>query len=322
MNIEVLAEKIKGGYEISKEEALALASTADVETLAEYADKIREYFCGTDFNLCTIINGKSGRCSENCAYCAQSAHFNTFVEEYPLLSEKTVTESARSNYSQGVHRFSIVTSGKKLSEEEVDVVCQIYEKLAKTTSMGLCASHGLLSYEALLKLRKAGVTRYHNNLETSEEFFEKICTTHNYSEKIATIRNAQRAGLEVCSGGIIGLGESMEDRVDMAFTLKELGVVSVPLNVLNPIPGTPLEKNEPLTCEEILRTAAVFRFILPEAQIRLAGGRALLPDKGKRLMQGGVNAAISGDMLTTAGIDTREDIAMIRSIGFEVKANA
>lgn len=322
MNIKALTEKIKSGYEINREEALELAYTSNAEALAVYADKIREHFCGMDFNLCTIINGKSGRCSENCAYCAQSVWFNTCVEEYPLLPEEIVVESASSNYRQGVHRFSIVTSGKQLEDEELDAVCHIYRKLAKTTPIGLCASHGLLSYEALLKLRKSGVTRYHNNLETSKDFFAKICTTHTYSDKKAVIRDAQRAGLEVCSGGIIGLGESMEDRIDMAFTLKQLGVRSVPLNVLNPIPGTPLEGNGRLAYDEIIHTAAIFRFVLPNVQLRLAGGRALFPDKGKRLMKGGVNAAISGDMLTTAGIATNEDIAMIKAIGFEVKANA
>lgn len=321
MNIGDLTEKIKCGYEISREEALDLAYRSNTEALSTYADELREQFCGRDFNLCTIINGKSGRCSENCAYCAQSAWFNTCVDEYQLLPEETVVESALSNYRQGVHRFSIVTSGKRLEDEEVDAVCRIYRKLAKTTPMGLCASHGLLSYEAFLKLRKAGVTRYHNNLETSERFFAKICTTHTYSEKKAVIKDAKRAGLEVCSGGIIGLGESMEDRIDMAFTLKQLDVGSVPLNVLSPISGTPLEGRTPLAYDEIVRTAAIFRFILPKAQLRLAGGRALFPDKGKRLMKSGVNAAISGDMLTTAGIATHEDIAMIKTLGFEVKAN-
>ncbi|WP_195267819.1 biotin synthase BioB [Eubacterium sp. 1001713B170207_170306_E7] len=321
MKIKAFAEKIKSGHEAGKEEVLELVQALDIETLTACAADIREYFCGKDFNLCTIINGKSGRCSENCAYCAQSAHYNTYVEEYPLLPEEAVVASAISNYSQGVHRFSIVTSGKRLEDGEVDAVCRIYRRLAETIPMGLCASHGLLSYEALRELRKSGVTRYHNNLETSEKFFSKICTTHTYSEKTEVIQNALRAGLEVCSGGIIGLGESMEDRIDMVFTLKQLGVGSVPLNVLNPISGTPLENNIPLTYDEVLRTAAAFRFILPEAQLRLAGGRALFPDKGERLMKGGINAAISGDMLTTAGIATDEDIAMIKALGFEVKAN-
>ena len=160
--------------------------------------------------------------------------------------------------------------------------------------------------------------RYHNNLETSRKFFTKICSTHTYDDKIETIKNAKKAGLEICSGGIIGLGETMEDRIDMAFTLRGLSVESVPVNILNPIKGTPLEKQEILSYEEVIKTLAIFRFILPTVQIRLAGGRALLGDKGKKALMSGVNGAISGDMLTTLGIETSEDIKMIKNLGFEV----
>ena len=316
-NLQGLKDKVLNGAYINKDEAVSLINT-DLNELRKYAEEIRQKFCGNSFSLCTIINGKSGRCSEDCKYCAQSIHFKTNVEEYDILDEKIIIDSAKSNYEKGVHKFSIVTSGKRLTQEQVEKLCEIYKNLHKECSIELCASHGLLSYNDLKKIKESGVIRYHNNLETSRNYFKKICTTHTYDEKIETIKNAKKAGLEVCSGGIIGLGESMEDRIDMALTLREINVNSVPVNVLNPIKGTPLENAEPLSYEEVMRTLAIFRFILPKAEIRLAGGRALLEDKGLNALKSGVNAAISGDMLTTSGIKTSEDIAMLKELGFEV----
>ena len=316
-DIEKFKEKVLNGGMLNKEEILKIQNE-DLNQLMKGADEIRRKLCGNKFSLCTIINGKSGRCSENCRYCAQSVHFKTDVKEYGLLDSDTVLKSAESNYSQGVHRFSIVTSGRKLTSIEVDEVAEIYKDINDECSIELCASHGLLSYEELKKLKEAGVTRYHNNLETSRRYFPNICTTHTYDEKIATIKNAMKAGLQVCSGGIIGMGESMEDRVDMAFTLRELNVNSVPINILNPIKGTPLENMKHISYDEVLRTVALFRFIMPKTQIRLAGGRALLDDKGKKVFQSGVNAAISGDLLTTSGIKTSDDIDLVKGLGFEV----
>ena len=316
-DIEKFKEKVLNGGMLNKEEILKIQNE-DLNQLMKGADEIRRKLCGNKFSLCTIINGKSGRCSENCRYCAQSVHFRTYAKEYGLLDSDTVLKSAESNCSQGVHRFSIVTSGRKLTSKEVDEVADIYNSINDECSIELCASHGLLSYEELKKLKEAGVTRYHNNLETSRRYFPNICTTHTYDEKIATIKNAMKAGLQVCSGGIIGMGESMEDRVDMAFTLRELNVNSVPINILNPIKGTPLENMKHISYDEVLRTVALFRFIMPKTQIRLAGGRALLDDKWKIVFQSGVNAAISGDLLTTSGIKTSDDIDLVKGLGFEV----
>lgn len=316
-SIEKFKEKVLDGGMLDKEEIFKIQNE-DLRQLMKCADEIRKKMCGNKFNLCTIINGKSGRCSEDCKYCAQSVHFRTYAKEYGLLDSDTVLKSAESNCSQGVHRFSIVTSGRKLTSKEVDEVADIYNSINDECSIELCASHGLLSYEELKKLKEAGVTRYHNNLETSRRYFPNICTTHTYDEKIATIKNAMKAGLKVCSGGIIGMGESMEDRIDMAFTLRELNVDSVPVNILNPIKGTPLENMEHISYDEILRTVVLFRFIMPKTQIRLAGGRALLDDKGKKVFKSGVNAAISGDLLTTSGIKTSDDIELVKSLGFEV----
>lgn len=318
--IKQLKEKILAGKLISREEAERLIN-APLKELCESAEEIRRKLCTSEFHMCTIINGKSGRCSEDCKYCAQSAHFNTNVEVYPLLSPEKVVKNAVSNYKDGVHRFSIVTSGKRLSDLELKKVCEINKEITKECSIELCGSHGLLSLEQLKELKASGVTRYHNNLETARSFFENICTTHSYDEKVQTIKDAKAVGLEVCSGGIFGLGENMHHRIEMALELRELEVDSVPVNILNPIEGTPMWGNEALTYDEIVRTIAIYRFIMPDKFIRLAGGRALLGDKGRRAFMSGANSAISGDLLTTSGISTAEDIAMVKELGYSVKEN-
>lgn len=316
--LEKLTEQVLKGKSINKEEALFIYNT-EYEQLTQSADKIRKAFCGNDFDMCSIINGKSGKCSENCRYCAQSAHFCGGSEEYPLLDTKALMEGAAYNEVRGVQRFSVVTSGKRLSKEEVDKVCESYKAMSGECKIALCASHGLLDYEDFVKLKNAGVVRYHNNLETSRRNFPNICTTHTYDDKIKAIKAAQKAGLEVCSGGIMGLGETVEDRIDMALELRGLGIKSVPVNVLNPIKGTPLGDVKPLDEKEVCRIAAVYRFILPDAKIRLAGGRGLFSDKGKAIFRSGANAAITGDMLTTSGITIADDMRIVKELGFEVK---
>ena len=194
---------------------------------------------------------------------------------------KSLLKNAIYNFDKGVLRYSVVTSGKKLAEDELESVCNSYSEIRKNSDIFLCASHGLLSLEQLLKLKNVGVQRYHNNLETSRRNFPNICTTHTYEDKMNTIKAAKKAGLEVCNGGIIGLGETMEDRIDMALDIQELGVKSVPVNILSPIPETPYGKLPVLTANEVRKTVAIFRFILPEAAIRLAGGRNLMVDKGR-----------------------------------------
>ena len=312
-----LKEQVLSGKLLTKTQAMEL-SEAPLEELTAAADEIRKAFCGNQFDICTIINGKSGRCSENCKYCAQSAHYCTDVETFPVLPKETVLQEARYNDQRGMLRFSIVTSGKALTDEEVDQVCEIFRAIHAELNIATCASHGLLNVEQFKKLKAAGVQRVHNNLETSRRNFPNICTTHTYDDKIAAIKAAKEAGLNVCSGGIMGLGETMEDRIDMALDLRELGVRSVPVNILNPIPGTPYEHLPVLTNDEVCRIVAVFRFLIPDASIRMAGGRGLLPDKGRRVFQSGANAAISGDMLTTAGISIETDKAMLKELGYEL----
>lgn len=318
MTLEQLGNEVMEGRQIDREEAIWLYGQP-LEALCAKADEIRRHFCGDRFDLCTIINGKSGRCSENCRFCAQSAHNHTGAEEYPLLDVEQIVPEAKKNDAQGVLRFSIVTSGKRLSDEEVDRMCEAVRRIRRETGIAVCISFGLLNEKQYRKLKEAGATRVHNNLETSRRNFPEVCTTHTFDDKLSAIRAAQAAGLSVCSGGIMGLGETPEDRIDMALTLRELGIKSVPVNMLNPIPGTPFEGNKRLTSEDMRRIVAVYRFILPAASIRLAGGRGLMADKGSGCFTSGANAAISGDMLTTAGITVETDKALLRELGYEVR---
>lgn len=315
---ELLKQKIFDGEQITKQEAIELYEQP-LSELCRNADEIRRHFCSNGFDICTIINGKSGHCSENCRFCAQSAHNHTDAAEYPLLSTEEIVEQAKINDKQGVLRYSIVTSGKRLPDAEVDKMCEAVSEIKKQTGISVCISFGLLNEEQYRKLKDAGVSRVHNNLETSRRNFPNICTTHTFDDKLNAIRAAQAAGLSICSGGIMGLGETPEDRIDMALTLRELGIKSVPVNMLNPIPGTPMKQNKKLTSDDMRRIVAVYRFILPDASIRLAGGRGLLEDKGKGCFLSGANAAISGDMLTTAGITVKTDMELLTKLGYEVK---
>lgn len=321
MTLEQLGNEVMEGRQIDREEAIWLYGQP-LEALCAKADEIRRHFCGDRFDLCTIINGKSGRCSENCRFCAQSAHNHTGAEEYPLLDAEQIVPEAKKNDAQGVLRFSIVTSGNRLSDEEVDRMCEAVRRIRRETGIAVCISFGLLNEEQYRKLKEAGATRVHNNLETSRRNFPEVCTTHTFDDKLSAIRAAQAAGLSVCSGGIMGLGETPEDRIDMALMLRELGIKSVPVNMLNPIPGTPFEGNKRLTNEDMRRIVAVYRFILPDASIRLAGGRGLMADKGSGCFTSGANAAISGDMLTTSGITVETDKALLRELGYEVRPDA
>lgn len=315
-NISNFKEKVLNHELLTREEAMQLVD-APLKELCTAANEIRKQFCGDAFDICTIINGKSGKCSENCKYCAQSAFYDTETETYPLLPTEKMLEQAKYNDERGVLRYSIVTSGRKLSDKEIDKVCESVREIRKQTNISVCGSFGLLEEKQFAKLKDAGVVRVHNNLETSRRNFPNICTTHTIEDKIQAIEAAKRAGLNVCSGGIMGLGETMEDRIDMVITIRELGVRSIPVNMLNPIPGTPYEKKSLLTNDDMCRIVAIFRFLVPNASIRLAGGRGLLPDKGRACFQSGANAAISGDMLTTSGITIETDMKLLKELGYK-----
>lgn len=315
--LEKIIKRIIDGGNISYQEAVMLVDI-DLEKLKQGANQIREHYCSNHFDLCSIINGKSGRCSEDCKYCAQSRYYQTEIDVYDLLDVNQIKEMALYNQNKGVGRFSIVTSGRKLSDFEFDKLLGIYRQLNNSCHISLCASLGLLNFEQFNKLQEIGVTRYHNNLETSRNYFKNICTTHTYDQKIQVIKDAKAAGLQVCSGGIMGMGESWQDRIDLAFTLKELEIKSIPINILNPIAKTPLEHQKPLLKEEIERIIAIFRFINPDATIRMAGGRGLLDDQGVSVFESGANGAITGDMLTTSGITIDDDQKNIKSLNYEV----
>ena len=320
--ITQLKEKVLNGGQITREEAILLSNAVDKQALYRAAGEIRDKRVGRRFDTCSIINARSGRCSENCKWCAQSALFKTNIEEYELVDEKTCLDLARSNADYGVDKFSFVTSGRALSDKNIDRICTFAVKIKSQSDLQLCASMGLLKKAQLQKLMDAGITRYHCNLESSADYFGTLCTSHTPADKIETIRAAQEIGMEVCSGGIIGMGESMEDRIDLALMLRELGIKSIPINILNPIPGTPLEGTARLEDEEILTTIALFRFIQPDAYLRFAGGRMLISHLETEAIQAGINAAIVGDLLTTLGSKVKEDMEKVKALGFETEGKS
>ncbi len=319
MDIQQLAKEIIAGRRLTRDEDLSFFEEVDLEQLAIGANAIREALCNNHVDLCTIINGRGGRCSENCKFCAQSAHNHTGCEEHGMLEPEVVLEDCKKREAAGVHAYSIVTAGRTVEGEELDTLVDTYALLHKECNIRLCASHGLISEEAFTRLKAAGVEMYHANIETSKRNFPNICTTHTYEDKIREIKLAKAAGMTVCSGGIIGMGETWQDRLDMAVSLAELEIESIPINALIPVKGTPLGDLTPLTEDEIIRTVAMFRYINPTAYIRMAAGRNYFKDGGRRLFQSGVNATITGDMLTTVGNNTKQDMEMLQDMGFDLE---
>lgn len=314
-----LAKEIINGRRLGREDDLSIFLTANIDDLCLGADMIRKNLCGDEAELCSIINGRSGRCSEDCKFCAQSCHYVTEAESYAFRRLEEIVKETRKNEEIGIRRFSIVTAGRSLDGEDLKKALNVYAYLHRESNMELCASHGLVTEDVFRQLKAVGVTRYHSNIETSRRYFPHVCTTHTYDDKIANIQRAQRAGLEVCSGGIIGMGEQWEDRIDMAISLAELGIASIPLNILRPIHGTPFEMQPPISNEDILRTVAIFRYINPTAQIRIAAGRDQFGDGGRVLFRSGANAAISGDMLTTIGSTMTDDVTMLLQLGYKLQ---
>ncbi len=315
---EKIAEQIKAGGSIDQETACALAHFADQETFWTTADELRRYFMGNCFHLCSIINARSGNCTENCRFCAQSARYQTGATTYGIIDHEEAIKLALDNETHGVHRLSLVTSGHSVDRETWQELAELYSKINAQTSMEFCASMGFLNQERADQLAEAGITRYHCNLETNEQRFPEVCSTHSWQDKVATLITAAEAGMSVCSGGIIGMGETMEDRIELALELREIGVQSVPINILTPIPGTPFADLEPLPVEEVLTTIALFRFINPDAVVRVAGGRQQLGDEQYHCFAAGANGAIVGNYLTTTGSSIAEDIAALRGLGFSI----
>ena len=296
------------------QDVLALYDTPLAE-LAAQADRCRRDGVGDALEVCGIINAKAGRCSEDCRYCAQSARHRTGITEYPLKPVSDMVAAAERAAQAGCARFGIVTSGPTLDEEELDRVAQAVRAITARTGCGVCASLGALSAEQFARLREAGLTRYNHNIETSPEHFGRIVTTHGFEDRMRTTRAAAEAGLQVCCGGIIGMGETREDRAAMALTLREMAVDSVPINILMPVPGTPLEDVEPTGPIEALRTIAVFRILMPDRTIKLAGGRESgLGDFQGMAFMAGANGLILGDYLTQRGRPVEQDRLLLEAV--------
>lgn len=316
--ITTLKDKILAGGEISAAEATALLNVEDHVALWDAAEEITRARCSRDFDSCSIVNARSGRCSENCKWCAQSAHFSTGCDTYDIIDTEACMTEARYNHSKGVKRFSLVASGYAVRGKSLTAMCSLLRRVKDEVGISTCASLGLLGRAELGELWQSGVRRYHCNLETAPSYFPSLCTTHTMEDKLRTIRTARELGFEVCSGGIIGMGESAEQRLELALTLREINPASIPINILCPIPGTPLEKAEPLTETEILDTVALFRFVHPGVQLRFAGGRAQLSrDTQLRAMRIGVNGGIVGDLLTTVGSRIDDDRQLTQEAGYE-----
>ena len=309
MQIAELKQKIFCGKELNLEECYALSETDDKEALYAASSEITRKCASRKYNLCCIRNARSGKCSENCKWCAQSSFHNCNIEIYELIDEEDAFRNLEYAKQKGINKFSLVTSGKRLSDKDFEKILSIYRKMnGMKHDCELCGSLGLLSKEQLQLLKEAGMQNYHCNLETAPSYFPALCTTHTFEEKIQTLRWAKEVGLQICSGGIIGMGETMKQRIELAFELKKLNVMSIPINILDPIKGTRLETTPKLSDEEILTSIAMFRFVNPTAYLRFSGGRATLSKEMQlKALQTGLNASITGGLLTTPGAVTTEE---------------
>lgn len=327
MEIGDYGKKVLAGAALTRREINHLArenTPSGIYDLIYWANRIRHFFKGETIDLCAIVNAKSGRCTEDCRFCAQSAHHPTRILKYPLLPEEQLLAAAHRAKASGAGRFSLVTSGRSLLKAgELERICRVISIMRDQNKLSPCASLGLLTPDQGRLLREAGLVRYHHNLETGPKFYGSICSTHTFADRVKTLKIARDQGFNLCSGGIFGLGETLQDRIDLALVLRKIRVDSVPLNFLNPIPKTPLENQPSLPPLEILKSVALFRFILPEADIRSCGGR----EKALRTLQpllylAGCNGTMVGNYLTTVGRAPEEDIQEIEDLGLRVKRKA
>ncbi|MFN3480592.1 MAG: biotin synthase BioB [Thermodesulfovibrionales bacterium] len=318
--IDDIAERAIHKRGISKQDALYITKVGVEETplLFYHAAKLRETFKGKGIELCAIVNAKSGLCSEDCAYCSQSAISRAEIPVYPLIGGEEIIKKAEEAKGHGVRRFCIVTSGRRPNKKEIRDIAKTIKRIR---DIGLlpCATLGLVDREDLEILKDSGLERYHHNLETSEKFFPEICSTHTYRDKLRTIEVVKDIGLSLCSGGIFGLGEEWEDRIQMAFRLKEIDVDSVPINFLIPIKGTLLGERDTLNPLEALKIVSLYRFMLSDKQIRICGGRRqVLGEFNSMVFMAGADSILTGDYLTTLGKSYEDDLKLIRDMGLEV----
>lgn len=317
--IIALGEYILEGNQISYDDALKLTEvkTDDIPLLGAFANKIRQQFTGNSVDMCGLVSARSGMCSEDCKFCAQSVYYTTTAPIYDLRSTDEITRCAQKAEQEGAKRISIVTSGKGMNNDpDFQEIIGAIKSILLNTDLKVCANLGTLTLDQAHTLAASGIKRYAHNLETSKNFYSTVCTTHSYEERLTTIQAAKTAGMKLCTGGIIGMGESWQDRIDLAFALRKLDVTSIPINILNPIKGTAFEDIIPPTPLDIIKTFAIFRFILPTKIIRPAGGRELnLRDMQGQLMLSGANGLIIGNYLTFSGRDAVADFQMVQDAG-------
>jgi biotin synthase len=322
--LKSLEDRIFNGGQILREEAEYLLHISDsgLMKLLACADSIRHHYKGNGFDACSLINARSGRCSEDCSFCAQSSRYATDCSVYGLVSGEEILEAARNAKSSGASRFCTVTSGGALSDTDFSRLLESLILVRDNVDIALDVSLGFLSEDRAAGLVSAGVTRYNHNLETSEDYYPRICSTHLFDQRLETVKQVMNFGLSACSGGIIGMGETPSQRIDLAFSLARLGVDCIPINILNPRPGTPLQDATPMDPLEILKTVAIFRLVNPSATIKIAGGREKnLGDFQGMALRSGANGMIIGGYLTTGGRAMEDDLRMIRSAGFEIDTN-
>jgi biotin synthase len=321
--IQNIGDKVLEGRSVSMKEILPLleAKGPDVVDLVAVANRVRVEFNGNEIDLCSLLNAKSGKCSEDCAFCAQSAHYQTDAPTYPLMNADQMVKEAREAQKRRTGRFCLISSGRQLNDKEFEVILSGLDRIRKETTLDLDCSLGTLSEERAEALKRVGVTRYNHNLETAETHFPKICTTHSFRDRIKTIEVLKDQGFSICCGGIIGLGESPQQRLELAFSVRQLGIECIPFNILNPRPGTPLEHSEAIPPIEIIKTISLFRLVLPKGTIKIAGGReANLRDLQSLALLAGANGLIVGNYLTTPGRNGEDDLTMIKDVGFQIKA--
>lgn len=305
---------------ISFEDALSLTQIPDelISDLAKIANNVRQKYSQNKVDLCSIINARSGKCSENCKFCVQSAHHEADISTYPMKSVEEIVEAAKLAEKGGAHRFCIVTSGNQLNDHDFEIALKAIGQIKKQTNLKRCASLGKLTKQRAKRLKEAGISRFHHNLETAQSYFSEVCTTHTFEQRLKTINELKEEGIQTCVGGILNLGETPKQRIEFAFKLKELEVDSVPINFLNPRPGTPLENQEPINELEAIKYLAIFRLIMPKTYIRLAGGRQETFKDPSLPFNAGVNALLIGDLLTTQGPQAKSDLEMLKSEGFNI----
>lgn len=320
--IKQFADKVIAGGVITFEEArgLLFAQGDDLRCLLQEASRIREHFRSDKVSLCSITNAKSGSCNQDCKFCAQSVFHNTDTKIHPLIEPQEMLSRAEAAQKTRTQRFCLVTSGRTLSDVEIDTICLGLKMIKeKFPGLKLDASLGLLTRERIEKLKAAGLSRYNHNLETSKNYFSNICTTHTFEQRVETVRLVKAAGLEICCGGIFGLGESEIDRLELGLALRELDVDCIPINLLNPIAGTPLESQKILSADEAFKNIAILRFLNPKKEIKICGGRqTVLKEKQSQIFSAGADSIILGDYLTTKGSLASQDLEMIQSLGLKV----